>query len=568
MSCAKFLRITALCLGLATIAALARAAQPVSDYDLEPMLRRYGGSTNQNTLSDDGSAQATLQAVNAAPASPVSGSADQVSHAIFSTADDGSGQLSSRNGYQTASPIPTSMPAPLNNYNRGVRHAFVNQAALELPDDASDNSGSSQQPTRSVQAQPQRMPTRAMNSQPSSGMTNRMPVPDTSSPTSQEMIGPGMESMNSNEYGSAYSDCMNGCNMNGCCNGCGGNSCGCGGCGNSCDSCGGCGGCGNSCGGCCGDSCCFNPCGCCGWYAGADYVLVRPDFAIAQAFVQITGDPITGNENDRIIQQKYNYQSSVRAFLGYRFDCGDEINFHYWNLNDGGTLVASPTLTSAFGGQFMLRANNPGDTLVNTVGLNMNVYDIDYSKCCCFGGNPSSCNPCRCCPVWTLKYSAGVRIADVHRTDDTIQNSATPVVDEPVAGFIDASFIGAGPRVGIEGRRYFAGNRFSLFARTNFSLLLGQMDQTETIPVLNADGVTTITESLTDSHDRIIPVAEMELGGDWQVSNRLRMSAGYLLQAWWDLGEFEHVDVTDFQPITNATVLGFDGFFARVEVCF
>lgn len=367
-----------------------------------------------------------------------------------------------------------------------------------------------------------------MNAWTNSGDNNSAAAPGNGGQAPPEMIGPGMESSNSDD------------------------SCGC-----------------DGCGGCCNDCCsCFNPCGCRGWYGGADYLFVRPDFSVAQAFVKIVGSGTeTVNETDTMIQQKFDYRSSVRAFLGYRFDCGDEISFHYWNFNDGGTLVTpTPTDTTAYGGQFMTRANTPDQLLINSVGLNMNVYDIDYSKCCC---NPCpTCNPC--CPVWTLKYSVGVRIADVNRVDNT--TAINPPVEDappPANAFVTAHFIGAGPRVGLEGRRYFRGcDRLSLFARTNFSLLLGENTLTQKLIVTSSDISPETTETLTDSHDRIIPVAEIELGGDWQMSNCLRLSAGYLFQAWWDLGEFEQISVTDFQTQSNANIMGFDGLFARVEYCF
>ncbi len=265
-----------------------------------------------------------------------------------------------------------------------------------------------------------------------------------------------------------------------------------------------------------------------------------------------------------MIQQKFNYQSAVRTFFGYRTECGDEIRFTYWNLQDGGSLTVNGNTTDvAYGGQFMTRANNPGDFLTNTANLEMNVYDIDYVKCCC---NPCGCQSC-CCPVWTLSYSAGIRVASMRRTDNTIQSLAEPTT-EPTAGFISASFIGAGPRVGLEGHRYFRGTRASLFARGNIALLLGEYDTEQSVLVTDPSRAVT---HLIDNHDRIIPETDIEIGADWQATCRLKFSAGYLFQAWWDLGEFEHVDVNGagfILPAQNATILGFDGLFARVEYTF
>ena len=68
---------------------------------------------------------------------------------------------------------------------------------------------------------------------------------------------------------------------------------------------------------------------------------------------------------------------------------------------------------------------------------------------------------------------------------------------------------------------------------------------------------------------RIIPVTEIEAGLSSQLTSRAQFSAGYLFSAWHDLG---FRDQFDFSSVTlledeydDATSLGFDGFFARVE---
>jgi hypothetical protein len=96
---------------------------------------------------------------------------------------------------------------------------------------------------------------------------------------------------------------------------------------------------------------------------------------------------------------------------------------------------------------------------------------------------------------------------------------------------------------------------------------LGELDAEQTLVVLNPGGPN-IPEHLIDNHDRIIPVADIEIGGDYQLADNLRLSVGYLFQAWWDLGQFEQVSVTDFLPNNNSNILGFDGLFARIEYCF
>ena len=67
----------------------------------------------------------------------------------------------------------------------------------------------------------------------------------------------------------------------------------------------------------------------------------------------------------------------------------------------------------------------------------------------------------------------------------------------------------------------------------------------------------------------MIPVAEIELGGTWQWSQCVSFSAGYLFQAWWDLGQFEQIQGNVFlNPIDDSNIMALDGLFARVEVSF
>ena len=98
-------------------------------------------------------------------------------------------------------------------------------------------------------------------------------------------------------------------------------------------------------------------------------------------------------------------------------------------------------------------------------------------------------------------------------------------------------------------------------------MLLGEYDIKETRKT--PPTAPTTTENYFDSHDRLIPVAEIELGGTWQLGPCVNLSAGYLFQAWWDLGQFEQIQGNVFlNPIDDSNILSFDGLFARLEICF
>jgi Legionella pneumophila major outer membrane protein precursor len=561
MKCAKFLPFAALCLGLAMSAARARATEPATDYDLEPLLRRYGGETDQTFSSDqdDNTPPETLQPIVRHPSAiaRLSHSTDPVSPASYTSPDDASSQLDQPSDPTQPRPAPQTIHAlsrgtnviQINTLNRSVQQGGVNSSAMDASDTGNDNPTPTPPPgpgslSRAIQAQ-RAQAHGAANTMASfydgSGGNSMSNSAGAEAPhPAPEMVNPGSESCNSGDC----SSCMNDCDS------------------------------------------CFSPCGCCGWYAGAEYLLVRPSFSQDTAYIQNTGTSPPGGPTvttSTVVHQDFDYQSSVRAFLGYRFcDCGGEIRFTYWNYQNNGALqtAAVPDDGSVtYGGQNMVRADQPGQVLTVNNGLSMNVYDIDYSKCLCYGGcNSCGCNSCggnscgcgcNCCPVWTLKYSVGVRIADVNRFDNNSVSPPDLVSLPPDASFITASFIGAGPRVGLEGRRFFRGNQASLYAKCNFSLLLGEYDITETADTPDFTGALASVQRFVDDHDRMIPVAEIELGGDWQIRDCLHISAGYLFQAWWDLGAFEEPHYTNFNfPVDDSNIMAFDGLFARIEYCF
>src|SRR5262249_11552527 len=153
----------------------------------------------------------------------------------------------------------------------------------------------------------------------------------------------------------------------------------------------------------------------------------------------------------------------------------------------------------------------PGQRLLINNDLQFNLYDIEYAKCICM----PNCSPC--CQPWSLKYYVGARIADIKRQDNGLLQNRDDSLAR--AWFINGDFVGSAPAAGLEGRRLFGEGRFSLFARSNFSLLLGQWDLGETrqTPANNPS----LTENYFDSHTRMIPVAEIEVGGNYQISRNI-----------------------------------------------
>jgi len=341
-------------------------------------------------------------------------------------------------------------------------------------------------------------------------------------------------------------------------------------------------------GGECGDYGCCDDCDtgggnswwdCCGlaggkprWFFTADYLYVRASFSEAVAYIEEDISNLD-DQRDFIHELNFQHESSYRFGGGYRLDCCDEeVRFTFTRLSSGASAVAPA------GSLVPYEAIGTQPTTI-TADVDVKSFDLDFRKtiplggpaccecgdCCDPCGDPCGCGDACCspgCPAWDVTWSGGLRFADVDwsryylATDDNVLfRSARPTLN----------FAGGGPRVGLEGRRYFGmKNWCSIFLRGDVSLLLGQME--EKIVRVDEDGFLT---TLTDRGRRIIPVTDIEAGASAQLSRNSRLSAGYLFSAWHDLGfrdQFAIQTLVESNTTDTANILGFDGFFLRLEV--
>ena len=337
--------------------------------------------------------------------------------------------------------------------------------------------------------------------------------------------------------------------------------------------------------GCCGDSCCNSGCGssgCClgglcgggggQFFATADYLYVHPSFSEATAFVD--QDLATGTET--FVPLDFDYNSSYRFGGGWRSCCcGDEIRFMFTRMNSSASDTAFP------GDIVPIEAAPPpgGQTNINA-GIDAKSYDLECRKtiplggCCCdcgdaCGGCGDGCGGCgeccnNCCPAWDITWSGGLRWGDVDWNRSYVAvGSAGTVTDAEVR----MDFEGGGLRTGLEGRRYFFKDGcLSIYGKGDISLLLGDVRVQTVRSTFNP----TVVQTQNFSTRQIIPVTELEGGVTAQVSRNAAITAGYLFAAWHDLGfRDEHeLNLLIPQRYDDANILGFDGFFARIEFAY
>lgn len=306
----------------------------------------------------------------------------------------------------------------------------------------------------------------------------------------------------------------------------------------------------------------------------ADYLYVRASFSEAVEFLEI--DSSTPGLNDRELHQfDFEYESSYRLGGGYRLcDCGDQIRFMYTRLESHASDEQDFDVNIIVPYEIV---GEPGGTYFFDGNVDLNVYDLEYAKtiplggsCCGCGDACGGCGDCcgSCCPVWDITWSGGIRAAEADwqynywalGANDNLVNNAVSSMD----------FDGFGAKVGLEGRRYFFRDGWlSVFAKGDISLLYGDL---EFEVVRTEDGGTAPDQIIrqTTSNQQIIPVTEIEAGVTGQISRNGRISAGYMLSAWHDLGFRDEFQLDTVFPLhyDDANILGFDGFFARIEYGF
>ena len=323
---------------------------------------------------------------------------------------------------------------------------------------------------------------------------------------------------------------------------------------------GGCGCAGASCDGC--NSCCSTSCGSggcgssgCGlgggqWFAYADYLNVRAHFSDALAFVeQIDTNTTPSTTTQQFHQIDYQFQSSFRVGGGYRLsDCGEEIVFNYTKLRSSGDDFAEAipgsgrTIIFPFSQQTLNQ--NTGQTGRVNSSVDMNSWDLDCRKTIPFGGCCSSCgDACECgdcgdccrrsCPAWDITWSGGIRAADGNWDRNYfVDDPQTPTNNSNTQ--VDLDFEGVGPRIGLEGRRYYGRDGwFSVFVKGNISLLWSNIElstrQETFIPA--AENITRTVRCR-----RLFPLRNWKPVFSASLTCHSTFSAGYLFSAWHDLG--------------------------------
>jgi len=311
------------------------------------------------------------------------------------------------------------------------------------------------------------------------------------------------------------------------------------------------------------DGCCCDPIRS-GWFAGADYRIIRTHFSEAVAFATLTlgGGPQGPDLRVTASELNFDYQSSFMVFAGYHINDNADIKFSFWHLDTStdvsGAAGPGQVVVDPFG-----NLAPAGTNIDTTASVRLDVFDLEYLR---RNEDPS-------CPAG-LMYSVGLRFADL---DQFYQSNISAGGAEFSDGVFRVNWFGVGPYATLTGRVWFGEDRqFSMFAKAGGALLVCRNDISTDVSITGA-----FTGGQSAGRILVVPVLESELGASWEPSRCWRLSAGWLVQAWFDLGvsggtfSGQNLPAVGLPPIQNvfggaddSSIMGFDGVFFRAEYNF
>lgn len=302
------------------------------------------------------------------------------------------------------------------------------------------------------------------------------------------------------------------------------------------------------------------------FFAAQEYLLIRTHFSEALAFARVRDGLVGGLPNRRVRSEEldFDYESSFRSVLGIHLNECADLRFRYWHLDVDTTVTGTPAagenIVDPYGG-----IAAAGMDIAAMAAVRMNIYDLEYVRPLQFTRQNLG-----------FEYSAGLRFADVEQfSTSTIRNGGALASQ----GVFSTDFFGVGPYMTVTGKVTAPRReRLSLLAKMGTALLVGHYEVASDFAATGA-----FSGGQEAERTRIVPVLEAELGSEWKATDRLKLSAGWLFQAWFNLGAsggtFDPnvpaaVDPTlqfnesAFVGTDDADVQSFDGLFVRGELDF
>ena len=173
--------------------------------------------------------------------------------------------------------------------------------------------------------------------------------------------------------------------------------------------------------------------------------------------------------------------------------------------------------------------------------LDQQVLDLDY------GSYEPSLGP-----MWDMKWRAGVRFTNTY-SDSQAFNAA-------LYQQTTNRFWGVGPHAMLDARRWIGDSGLALFGRLETSVPIGRLEQKYYETATAGNGALARGQSGLQQNMPILSLA-FQAGVSWSPgrSDRFRVTAGYTIEHWWDLGSI------GVSPGSSREDLAIQGGFLRAE---
>lgn len=327
----------------------------------------------------------------------------------------------------------------------------------------------------------------------------------------------------------------------------------------------------------CLSNCCDNGCGCGhgGILGGVGIYWVQPFFNNNPAYFTHTTTTTPGHTFSSASQVDLSHDMEVfpELWLGYISDSGLGFRTRIWWFREGSGQDLS--LPAANGGQ-VVSVNSAGPLGVDTVDvsnaagpatfsvtskLDVHVWDLEAIQ------NLQVCH-------WDLLLCGGLRFVHLNERYDAY-GTETEVTTTTVGAYSvnsGHSFTGIGPELALEARRPL-GSSVALYGCARGALVFGSSKQ-DAFSVQNGIQVGSFSEEAFDHHDKVLPIAELEIGveASRRVGNaRLFGQLALVGQGWFGAGNASRTSNPDvLGGLDGGTVedgdFGFFGLAFRVGV--
>lgn len=246
-----------------------------------------------------------------------------------------------------------------------------------------------------------------------------------------------------------------------------------------------------------------------------------------------------------------NYSSGVKIGYWNAWDCRSSLGVSYTgycsNTNDSLVTDAPLSIASLVIHPSSVAAGSTGLEASASLDVSFDQVDVTYRRI--WGVTETA----------AVNWLAGVRYGRIQQQfDSAVSVNGTTTVQS------ELDFDGVGFTLGFDAERYAPCSGWLIYSKGNAAFLAGEFrgDYTQ------FDSTDPLEVQTNWQAGRIVPVLDLELGVGWQgLDNRLRLSAGYVVQSWFNTistdAWIQSVQNSNFAGLNNT--MTFDGLTAKIE---